>query len=660
MLYLSFALYAEAAPFIKKLNLKAENRQTGFQVFSSENIKLIISGVGNLTSAINLTAFFAGETISDDDLFVNIGSAASGLYFDLAPDSEMPGYNSEISGSSPGTIQANTAFYKSRIPVFICNKLKELSTGKSFYPDLLYSHEFAEAICITSPVVVTDISKVSSVLFEEEIEAPVIFDMEACSCYQAAVRYFKTHRMVFLKYISDGGIDIGEEKHVNITPDKDVADEILNFILNISHEEKSREKKLADNASKATATLAPLLSCSVTMTHELERLLLYYECQGESSEDLIDTFIDEYRDQFPVHKKQGKLYFEELRNLILDSKLTSSNNLTESVCKPFSHIYVERQALEYPLTKDILAKFKNSTVIYIDHYKDIFNRRNQDFLAQKYCPSLILAVNKSERIYNGARTCQNFGHEHFYYTSQIKNCIYDCEYCYLQGMYPSGNINIFVNTEDYFADVDMLLEEHPVSLSISYDTDMTALDGITGLVEKWCEFASTRPNVTVEIRSKCSSTKVFEKLKPPSNVVFAYTLSPAYVAETFEHNASGYEARKKAFYTSLEAGCTTRLSIDPILPVENFEKIYSKTIDDIFSNPITRNISDVSIGGFRISKDYIKHMQNVRMNSLTTYPYSIRDGICTFDEATHKYMMNAIKSTLLKYISEDKLFISED
>lgn len=637
MLYLSFALYAEAAPFIKELNLKAENRQTGFQVFSSDSIKLIISGVGNLTSAINLTAFLAGETISDDDLFVNIGSAASDMYFDLAPDSEMQ--------------------------VFICNKLKEFSTRKSFYPDLLYRHEFTEAICITSPVMVTDISEFSSVLFDEENKTPVIYDMEACSCYQAAVRYFKTHRMVFLKYISDSGINIREEKQVNITPDKDVVDKILNFILNIPLEGKSHEKKLADNASKAAATLAPLLSCSVTMTHELERLLLYYECRGESSENLINSFIDMYRKEFPVHKKQGKIYFDELKNQVLGSNLASLSKVTETVVpsiKTFSHIYVEKQALEYPLTRDILAKFKTSTVIYIDHYKDIFNRRNQDFSAQKHRPSLILAVNKSERIYPGARTCQNFGHAHFYYTSQIKNCVYDCEYCYLQGMYPSGNINVFVNTEDYFTDVDRLLEKHPVSLSISYDTDMTALDGITGLVEKWCKFASIRPNLTVEIRSKCRSTKFFEKFKPPSNVVFAYTISPAYIAETFEHNASGYEARKKALYTSLEAGCTTRLSIDPILPVENFEKIYAETIHDIFSNPIARNITDVSIGSFRISKDYIRQMQCVRMNSLTTYPYSIRDGICTFDESTHEYMMNAIKSTLLKYISEDKLFISEE
>ena len=35
------------------------------------------------------------------------------------------------------------------------------------------------------------------------------------------------------------------------------------------------------------------------------------------------------------------------------------------------------------------------------------------------------------------------------------NCIYDCDYCYLQGMYPSANIVVFVNHEDFFDAVDM-------------------------------------------------------------------------------------------------------------------------------------------------------------------------------------------------------------
>lgn len=629
MIYLSFAIYAEAAPFIKKLQLKAENRQTGFQVFSSDNFKLVITGTGNLNSAINLTAFLSGEKVTEDDFFINIGSASS-------------------------------SFYSCKNQLFICNKLKELSTGRSFYPDILYHHDFTEAICLTSPVTVADASHSDEFIFPEEALTPVIFDMEASSCYQAAIRYFNTHKMFFLKYTSDTGADKVSGQLINITPEPEVVENILQFISALPTEKnKHRDVILREKAEQSAALLAPFLSCSVTMKHELSALLLYCECCGVSSEKLVKDFIAQYNDIFPVCKKQGKIYFERLKSQITDLQITGDNdvkNKLSSQTSAFAHIYVERQSLAYPLTRNILERFDKSTIIYIEHYKDIFNRKGQNFLAEKYSPALILGVNTGERIYPGARTCQSFGHEYFYYTSQIKNCIYDCEYCYLQGMYPSGNINIFVNTEDYLRDVDEMLKEHPVSLSISYDTDMTALNGITKLLEKWCEFASERKNLTIEIRTKCGSPGFFEKTAPPSNAVFAYTISPDIVAKNFEHNASRYKARKKALYKSLESGCTTRLSLDPILPVPDFERVYTEMIDDIFSNPVTQNISDVSIGSFRISREYIRQMQSVRLNGMTTYPYAVRDGICTFDEVTHRQMMKTIKTTLLKHIKEDRIY----
>ena len=49
----------------------------------------------------------------------------------------------------------------------------------------------------------------------------------------------------------------------------------------------------------------------------------------------------------------------------------------------FSHIYIERGAVEYPLSKIARSKFMGSTVIEIDHYKDVFNRRGQNFQLQK-------------------------------------------------------------------------------------------------------------------------------------------------------------------------------------------------------------------------------------------------------------------------------------
>jgi spore photoproduct lyase len=51
-------------------------------------------------------------------------------------------------------------------------------------------------------------------------------------------------------------------------------------------------------------------------------------------------------------------------------------------------IYVEKQAREYPQTQKILQKFKNASVIFIDHYKNIFDKNFNNLSVSK---SIIIA-----------------------------------------------------------------------------------------------------------------------------------------------------------------------------------------------------------------------------------------------------------------------------
>ena len=131
---------------------------------------------------------------------------------------------------------------------------------------------------------------------------------------------------------------------------------------------------------------------------------------------------------------------------------------------------------EDPETKRILTQFPQAEVIAIDHYKDVFCRSRQDYVRQHAAQNLILAAKHGELLYPGAPVCQSFGNEHFYYTSCVMNCVFDCEYCYLKGMYPSANLVVFVNLEDIFAEVEKRLAVHPVYLCVSYDTDLLALE----------------------------------------------------------------------------------------------------------------------------------------------------------------------------------------
>ena len=97
-------------------------------------------------------------------------------------------------------------------------------------------------------------------------------------------------------------------------------------------------------------------------------------------------------------------------------------------------IYIEKEIRKHPRTLGILSKFRNVRTIAIDRYGEVFNRKNQNFRIQKKNPCLILAK-KHKGFVLPAPEGFGIGSSKNYYFSHMYNCIYDCNYCFLQGMY---------------------------------------------------------------------------------------------------------------------------------------------------------------------------------------------------------------------------------
>ena len=327
---------------------------------------------------------------------------------------------------------------------------------------------------------------------------------------------------------------------------------------------------------------------------------------------------------------------------------------------PFSRIYAEREALAHPRAAQVLSAFPASRVIVIDHYKDVFNRTHQSFYLQKQSQALILAVKKGTLIYPGAPFCQDFGNSHFYYTSSVMNCIYDCEYCYLQGMYPSGNLVLFLNLEDIFGEVRALLARHPVYLCVSYDTDLLALEGITGLVRDWIAFAGKHPDLTLEIRTKSAAFSRIADLAPLQNVILAWTLSPE-AAARHEHRVPSPALRLQSALHALRAGWPVRLCFDPLLLLPDARNLYRTFIEEVFRTLPGDQILDIGIGPFRISTEYLKRIRRSRPAcAILSYPFEVTDGSASYDRAAMHALMDEVCSLIAKYVNPDKIYRYEE
>ncbi len=340
----------------------------------------------------------------------------------------------------------------------------------------------------------------------------------------------------------------------------------------------------------------------------------------------------------------------------------------------FSHIYIEKELKGNGEAERILSHFPNAVIITINHYKDLFNRRRQDSCLQHRSQKLILAQKHGRMLYKGAPVCQDFGNQYFYYASCVMNCIYDCEYCYLKGMYPSGNLVLFLNNQDVFSELRSMLAVHPVYLCISYDTDLLALEGLTGYVSEWAAFVLHNPGISVEIRTKTGSSsfwgKILERLdfgkdkeaaaSALDRMIVAFTLSPEEVILRHEAGTGSLLERLRSIRAGIEMGFRVRLCFDPMIWSPDWKERYEGMIEQVFEElpeGMLHGIRDVGIGSFRISERYLKAMRRVLPHSaIVQYPYENDGGYYHYGRDLIDEMEGYLAKLVGKKLPAEKIF----
>lgn len=300
-------------------------------------------------------------------------------------------------------------------------------------------------------------------------------------------------------------------------------------------------------------------------------------------------------------------------------------------------------------------------MVEIENYKEIFNRSRQPWRVQKESPKLILAVKKDGFLYEGSYVAPDFGYSNFYYNSLILNCLYDCEYCYLQGMYPSANTVIFVNLEDFFQHTDRLLEEKsPLYLCISYDTDLLAFESLVPYAGEWIRYAESRPDLIIELRTKSAAFRHIRELQPLPNVVLAWTLSPQEIIDLHEAKTPSLKARVTSAGEAVQAGWNVRLCFDPLLYVKNWPEIYSRFISNLSNVIEFSRIKDFSLGVFRMNAGYLQLIRQQRSDSsLVQFPFKKTVKTATYPSTIASELVDHMRGLLLEHaVDSEKIIVT--
>ncbi|MBL1261038.1 MAG: hypothetical protein COB33_010960 [Thiotrichaceae bacterium] len=322
-------------------------------------------------------------------------------------------------------------------------------------------------------------------------------------------------------------------------------------------------------------------------------------------------------------------------------------------------IYIEEEVADHPRTKAICDRFPKATKIYCKYYGEVFNRKGQNFRLQKQQPALILARKHKRHVLN-APDGYGIGGRHNYYFSHMLNCVYDCRYCFLQGMYRSANYVIFVNYEDFQQAIIETAAQHPNEETwffSGYDCDSLAYEPVTDFTQEFLPTFAQLPNAYLELRTKSLQIRTLLKSEPIKNCVVAYSFTPDEISKALEHGVPSVEKRIEAMIKLQQHGWRLGLRFDPMIYQDGFEENYKNLFEQIFSRLPAECIHSVSLGTFRTPKAFHQNMVNLYpKEKLFAGRFDENRGMITYQKELEVKMTNFCYKQLMQYIPQSLFF----
>ena len=279
----------------------------------------------------------------------------------------------------------------------------------------------------------------------------------------------------------------------------------------------------------------------------------------------------------------------------------------------FETVYIEEDTKEDKNTIDILGRIKFKNLVYCNSYSEIFNPQNQNFRIQKIKPNIILAKKKKNFIMNTPKDF-TIGFKENYYFSHMLNCIYDCKYCFLQGMFNSANFVIFTNFEDFINEIKKKTfnKNHRICFFSGYDCDSLALEGITNFLKIFLKSFKEIEKACLEVRTKSCNIEVFKNIEPIENIIIAYSLNPEVLINEFEQKTPKLKKRIDSIKFLQRLGWKVGLRFDPLINYNENKLIYKKFFYHVFSQIQPEKIHSVTTGSFRMPNNFFNKLVNMR------------------------------------------------
>ena len=322
-------------------------------------------------------------------------------------------------------------------------------------------------------------------------------------------------------------------------------------------------------------------------------------------------------------------------------------------------IYIEENIRQHPRTRAICERFPDAKQIICERYSEVFNPKAQNFRLQKQNPALILAE-KYKNFALPTPAGYAIGAEKNYYFSHMLNCLYDCRYCFLQGMYQSAHYVLFVNYEDFQLDIRKICTdagEEAVHFFSGYDCDSLALEPVTNFAEHFLPFFKEIPNAWVELRTKSTQVRSLLNREAFPRCVVAFSLSPDEIAKKVEDKAPSLARRLDALSKLQDHGWPIGLRFDPLIYQTGYQEQYKRLFEQVFAIVKPELLHSVSLGVFRLPEKYFKKLLKLYPEEkLFASPLETNKGMTSYKAALEQEMIEYCTELILSYCPQSKFF----
>jgi len=326
----------------------------------------------------------------------------------------------------------------------------------------------------------------------------------------------------------------------------------------------------------------------------------------------------------------------------------------------FEKILVEKEILHNQYTQHILNKLNTSAPIIIDKLDNHWGKVKKPYLQKRTNLNLFIGKKRGTLVKEAPDAYGLDGAPHFYFIHSY-NCIYECQYCFLQGYFNTPDLVLYVNHDEIINEISKTLQKHPNAWFHAGEfSDSLALNHITNEWSEYWQFFKLNPKAKLELRTKSVNIKNILTLEPLKNVLLTFSLSPQDPSKEFDLKTPSTKVKIKAMRKLSDSNFQLGVHFDPIIYSDDIEKNYNTLITELLDNVNLELINYFSLGVVRYTKDVYRQVKiNYPTSKLHSHPYiKSFDNKIRYSKPMRNWLLSSVKEILLsKGVPESKIYL---